>query len=147
MTGRSALSLSFRIIGVVFAVTGLGVALSSAIFVSRAFRVVGTVVDYRVVQNAISLLPAGEPTGMLYYPIVEYSMLPGESRTVIGRTGRAVRAYDTGERVGVLVSFRDAANARINTVFDLWGGSIILGALAALFLLLSVLAPLGFGGS
>lgn len=145
MKGRDLLSLSFRIIGLLFASIGAIIAASTLVFVARAEPVAGTVVDYAVEQNAITFLQGGEPTGLLYYPIVEYAA-GGTEQRVTGRTGRTSRTWEPGERLTVLVAPGDPRNARINTVFGVWGSAIILGGLGALFLLLSVLAPFGFGG-
>lgn len=145
MKGRDLLSLSFRLIGALFASIGALVAVSTLIFLARADPVGATVVDYAVEQNSITFLQGGEPTGLLYYPIVEYRVGADEHR-LTGRTGRTSETWEPGERITVLVARGNPQNARINTVFGVWGGAIILGALGALFLLLSVLAPFGFGG-
>jgi hypothetical protein len=147
MRGKDLLSLSFRVIGLLFAAIGAAVAIWTGMFVGRAEAVPGTVIDYAVEQNAISFMRAAEPTGMLYYPVVRYATTAGETRTLTGRRGRTARTYEIGAEVPVLVSPGDPDDARINTVFGVWGSAIILGGLGALFLLLSVLAPFGFGGS
>ncbi len=146
MTGRDLLSLSFRVIGILFAAVGALSAVSTALFVSRSARVTGTVVDYVVEQNAISLMSSADPTGLLYYPVVEYESASGERHTLTGRSGRPRRVYEVGDPLAVLVSLRDPEEARIDSAFGVWGSSIILGGLGGLFLLLSVLAPQGFGG-
>ncbi len=146
MSGKDLLSLSFRVIGLLFAAIGTASAASTAVYVLRATRVTGTVVDYVVEQNAISLMSSAEPTGLLYYPVVEYESPSGERSTLTGRSGRTRRVYEVGQSLPVLVSLRDSQAARIGTAFGAWGSSIILGGLGALFLLLSVLAPQGFGG-
>ncbi|MFW5826089.1 MAG: DUF3592 domain-containing protein [bacterium] len=145
MKGRDLLSLSFRVIGGLFAGLGAIVAVSTLVFVARAESVTGTVVDYAVEQNSITFLQGSEPTGLLYYPVVEYSAAGTEHR-VTGRTGRTSRTWQPGEGVTVLVSPGNPQNARIDTVLGVWGSAIILGGLGALFLVLSVLAPFGFGG-
>ncbi len=147
MTGKDLLSLSFRVIGLLFAVIGAVAAASTAIYITRAVSVPGVVVDHVVEQNAISLMSAAEPTGLLYYPVVAYDAPSGESHTLTGRSGRTRKVYEAGDSLPVLVSPDDPQDARIDSTFGVWGSSIILGALGALFLLLSVLAPQGFGGS
>lgn len=147
MKTKDLLGLSFRVIGLIFASVGLIAAVNTTIFVSRAQTVRGTVIDYAVEQNSISFLQSGESTGMLYYPIVEYPVRGDASTTITGRSGSPTRTYEPGEQVPVLVSTTNPERARINTVLGVWGTAIILGGLGAVFLLLSVLAPLGFGGS
>ena len=147
MKGRDLLSLSFRVIGLLFAGIGAIVAVSTLFFVSRAYTAPGTVVDHEVEQNAITFLRADERTGLLYYPVVEYRSTSGEMHQVTGRMGRASPRFEEGQQLTVLVAPADPSRARLNTVFGIWGSPIILGGLGALFLLLSLLAPFGFGGS
>lgn len=146
MRAHDLLSLSFRVVGLVFAGIAVIVAVSTAVFVARAQRVEGRVVENRVEQNAITFLRGDEPTGMLYYPVVEYSSGGVEYR-VTGRRGTTSRVYEPGAPATVLVSGRNPERARLDTVSGVWGSAIILGGLGALFLLLSALAPLGFGGA
>jgi hypothetical protein len=146
MRGKDLLSLSFRIIGLLFVAIGAVVAAATTVFVTRAQPVEGRVVDYSVEQNAITFMNSDESTGMLFYPIVEYQAEGGGVHRITGRMGRASRAYDEGTPLTVLVSATDPTDARINTVFGVWGSAIILGGLGAVFLLLSALAPYGFGG-
>ncbi|MFW5741791.1 MAG: DUF3592 domain-containing protein [Spirochaetota bacterium] len=145
MKGRDLLSLSFRVIGALFASIGAIVAASTLVFLAGAEPVAATVVDYAVEQNSITFLQGSEPTGLLYYPIVEYPA-GGEEHRMTGRTGRTSRRWEPGEQLTVLVARGNPQKARINTVFGVWGSAIVLGGLGALFLLLSVLAPFGFGG-
>lgn len=146
MKGRDLLSLSFRVIGLLFAGIAAIVAVSTGVFLGRAVRREGTVVDYRVEQNAITFLRQDGESGILYYPVVEYATADGEALTVTGRTGYTTRPYETGDRVSVLVNPREPGQARLDSTFGVWGSSIVLGGLGALFLLISVLAPFGFGG-
>lgn len=147
MKAKDLLGLSFRVIGLIFASIGAIAAVNTTVFVRRAETVLGTVIDYAVEQNSISFLQSAESTGMLYYPIVEYPASRGRTSRVTGRSGSPTRAYEPGEQIPVLVSTSNPERARINTVLGVWGTAIILGGLGAIFLLLSVLAPLGFGGS
>ncbi len=147
MRSKDLLGLSFRVIGLFFAAVGVIAAVNTVIFVSRAQAVRGTVIDYAVEQNSISFLQSGESTGMLYYPVVEYPVPGGGSDRITARSGRPTPPYEPGEQLPVLVSASNPQRARIDTVLGVWGSAIILGGLGALFLLLSVLAPLGFGGS
>lgn len=147
MRTKDLLGLSFRVIGLIFASVGAIAAVNTTLFVGRAETVSGIVVDYAVEQNSISFLQSGESTGMLYYPVVEYPVRGGGSSRITGRSGSPNRLYEPGERLPVLVSASNPERARINTVLGVWGSAIILGGLGVLFLLLSVLAPFGFGGS
>ena len=146
MNPRDVFGLAFRVIGGVFLLLGSTAAVFTLVFVIQAVRVSGTVIDYAVEQNAIAFLAADDGSGMLYYPVVEYYSQDGERHVVTGRAARMRRVYELGEPVGVLMSPDQPANARINTAFGVWGSAIILGGLGALFVVISLLAPHGFGG-
>ncbi len=146
MNPRDVFGLAFRVIGGVFLLLGSAAAVFTLVFVMRAVHVAGTVIDYEIEQNAIAFLATDEATGLLYYPVVEYRSPDGERLSVTGRAGRMRRVYEIGEPLGVLMSPDQPANARVDTVFGVWGSAIILGGLGALFVLISLLAPHGFGG-
>ncbi len=146
MNPRDVFGLAFRVIGAAFLLLGAGAAVITLMFVIQAEIVTGTVVDYEVEQNAIAFLAADEATGLLYYPVVEYRSPGDERHTVTGRAGRMRRVYEIGEPLDVLMSSDQPANARIHTLFEVWGSVIVLGGLGVIFLLISLLAPHGFGG-
>lgn len=146
MKGTNLLAVAFRLVGLAFAGIAIVVAVTAGVFVAQSRLVSGTVVDFDVIDNSIRFLGGDGQRGLLYYPIVAYK-LDGIDYEVTGSRGRVRPDYEEGELVSVLVSETRPPRARLNTTMGVWGSSIILGGLAALFLLLSVLAPYGFGGS
>ena len=147
MKGRDLLALSFRVIGLVFAVIAGVSAVATLIFVLRAEQTTGVVVDYSVVQNNISFMPGADKTGMLYYPVVAFTATDGAEYRLTGRSGRTSRRYPVGEQLPVLYSAERPAEGRLATLMGVWGTAIILGGLGAIFLVLGLAAPHGFGGS
>lgn len=146
MSGKNLLSLAFRVVGLVFAVFAAAVTIFTLAFVLRADRVVGVVVDHSSVQNKITVMPRSGPTGVLYYPVIAYALSGGDEYLFTGPSGRPDPQFKVGQEVQVLVSGSNAADARLNTLLGVWGTSIILGGLAAIFFILSLAAPMGFGG-
>lgn len=146
MTGKNLLSLAFRIVGLAFAVIAAVVAAFSLAFVLRSDHAVGVVVDYSSVQNQITVMPRSDQTGVLYYPVIAYTISGGDEHVFTGPSGRPNPQFQVGQEVSVLVSRFDAGDVRLNTLLGVWGTPIILGGLAAIFLILSLAAPIGFGG-
>ncbi len=147
MKGRDLLALSFRLVGLVFAVIAAVSATVTLLFVLRAERTAGVVIDYSIVQNSISFMPGSDATGMLFYPIVAYTAADGAEYRLTGRSGRPNRRYAPGEELPVLYSANNASEGRLDTVMGVWGTAIIMGGLAAIFVVLGFAAPHGFGGS
>lgn len=146
MTGRNLLALSFRIVGLVFGVLAAVTAVYSAVFVARSYLSDGTVVGHSTVRNSISVMPESESTGVLYYPVVAYHDTSGAERRFTGPRGRSAPAFKDGESVRVRVSAVRPDDARLATVLGVWGSTVVLSAIAAIFLLLGYAAPYGFGG-
>ena len=144
MTGKNLLSLAFRIVGLTFAVIAAVVAAVTLTFVIGSVASAGIVVDHASVQNQISVMPAGDQTGVLFYPVIEYTNATGSRAVFTGPRGQSTPRFQIGEEVPILVSQSGAV--RLNTVLGVWGTPIILGCLAAIFLILGLAAPLGFGG-
>jgi hypothetical protein len=142
MTGREVLSVAFRLVAFAF----FGAALVSGIGSYRLVRngnlVAGEIIDIAVEQNAVPLMRADEPTGIMTYPVVAYERA-GQTYQI---RGRVPGSYVVGQQVDLLVSSRNPSRARLDTLLGVWGGPIIFGGLSLLFLGLSVLAPRGFGG-
>ena len=145
MRGNNLLGVAFRLVGLAFAGIAIVVAVAAGVFVAQSRAVSGTVIEHAVIDNSIRFGTVSG-SGLLYYPVVSYQ-LNGEWHEFTGRRGRARPDPDKGDEVLILVSESRPPAARMNTTMGVWGSSIILGGLAALFLLLSVLAPLGFGGT
>lgn len=146
MTGRNLLALAFRIISLVFGVLAAVTTVYSAVFVARSYLSNGTVVGHSTIRNSISVMPESESTGVLYYPVVAYRDASGEERRFTGSRGRSAPAFEDGESVQVRVSTVRPDDARLATVLGVWGRAVVLGAIAAIFLLLGYAAPYGFGG-
>jgi hypothetical protein len=141
------MSLSFRVIGLIFLGFATVALIGSARFFSNALVSEGTVVGVRTEQSAAPLIPAEEGSGVTYYPIVEYVGPDGLIRQFEGRAGSQRQIYSVDETVSILVRDGNPESARINSFFNVWGRAIVTGGLGVIFLLVGFLSPLGFGGS
>jgi hypothetical protein len=146
MRGRDLLSLSFRVVALVFVALAGGAAVNTWIFLANSVETVGVVTGFDTRQNAIGLMPEGNATGIISYPVVEYRS-GSETYQLTGRSGVSVDETPPGTQVRLRVSGADPGSARIATLMGTWGSPIILAAIGVLFVLLGVLAPFGFGGA
>lgn len=146
MSGRNLLGLAFRLIGLVFTASAIGVGGVTLSFVLRSDQLTGTVIEHSPVQNSISFMPGSDQTGILYYPVVRYTTPDGQERQLTGPRGRSSPRFAVGDPVPVYVLNSEPGNARLGTLMGVWGTAIILAAVALIFFLISLAAPLGFGG-
>ena len=146
MSGRDLLTLSFRLIAALFFAVAIGVVVQVLLFLGGSTRTEGMVVSLATVENSIRFVGGDEPTGVLYYPVVAYPGDDGVVYEITGRRGTSRPVYHPGEAVGVIYRDADPSDARLDTFMGIWGSAVILAACGLVFLLISVVAPLGFGG-
>jgi hypothetical protein len=147
-SAKQLFGLLFNGIGVILVIIGLVQLAGTAIFLGNARSASGTVTDYERVQNQIAFL---EGTGYLYYPVVEFRAPGGEMIAFSSPSGRPEKAYEVGSTVRVLYNPSDAARARIDAFWSIWGRTVVFAGLGVLFFIIGLLAPHGFrrsgGGS
>jgi hypothetical protein len=120
----------FIVIGVLVFTAGLLDWDGKQAFVARAVHVDGTVVAIRG--------PAGS---FRSYPVVRYADPQGHTHLLDAHESSAPSAYTVGEKVSVLIDPEDPNvedTATIDGFFELWGGSTILMALGATFVLIAL---------
>lgn len=69
----------------------------------------------------------------MYYPRVRFVTSSGTPVEFTGSVGSSPPGFDVGEEVAVLYDPTDPAGARIDTFFQLWFGTLVLGALGLVF--------------
>jgi hypothetical protein len=77
----------------------------------------------------------------MYYPRVRYVTRSGNPVEFTGSVGSSPPAFDVGEAVGVLYDPAAPEKARIDTFFQLWFPSLLLGGIGLVF------AAIGGGGA
>lgn len=147
MNGRELMSLAFRLIGLIFLGFAAVALVGSLRFTSSAVGITATVVDVRTEQSTATFVPPEEGSGITYYPVIEYTGPDGIVRQFEGRAGSQRAVYTPGDSIAILVSESNPESARVNAVFSVWGRAIVTGGLGVGFLLIGLLAPLGFGGA
>ncbi len=99
-------------------------AFTSSAFVSRAQVAAGNVVDLERSTSSDSVV---------YHPVVRYRLATGQERVLRGSVGSSPPAYQVGEPVEVLYDPGLPEDARLRSVFSLWGGPLILLGMGGVF--------------
>jgi len=127
---------SVAIVKWVFTLVGLGMLVGAALlylntrsFLARASVAPGVVID---------LVASRSSDSITYRPVVRFSTAVGERVEFASGTSSNPPSYAKGEAVEVLYSPNQPRDAKINGVFSLWGGSLILGGMGGVFLLIGV---------
>jgi hypothetical protein len=118
-------------------------AVSTARFLSEAEVAAGTVIDLERVQNAAPL--TAKDAGILYYPRIEYKH-PVAGRIVFtARAGANPPTYEAGQTIDVLYDPRNPEEHRIESFWEIWGRSLIVGGTGLGFALVGLVYFVGFG--
>ena len=144
---KNVLSLFFFVVAGLLLVLGAVSAVGTAVFLMRAEPTTATVMDYEIVENAAPFMATRSGAGFLYYPIVQFETPAGDSATFTADQGHRERPYETGAGVDVLYNPNSPQDGRIANFWGLWGRVAILVGLGAVFAVLGVLTPYGFGRS
>lgn len=117
---------------IIFSLVGLGLLGGAAFmlndtraFLAQAYNAQGVVVD---------LIPRrGSEGGTTYAPKFQFNNAQGQSFTVENGPSSSPPAYERGEQVRVLYVPGKEAEAKIDSFFSLWFGSLMMGILGSVF--------------
>ncbi len=119
----------FTFIGIAMLAGALYIYDDTRSFLSEAVRTEGTVVNF---------MQAYSRRGITYAPVVHFVNRNNETVVFVSSTATNPPGYATGEKVEVLYFPAKPQEARINSFFSLWGGSVILGVMGSVFFLIGV---------
>ena len=119
----------FILVGVSLLIGSYFIYQNNKSFVSEAILTEGTVVDLQRTRSSDS-------NSYHYRPVVLFTIKTGESIEFISSTGSNPASYTKGEKVEVLYDPSDPQSARIKEFFSLWGTTVILGSMGAVFFLI-----------
>ncbi len=97
---------------------------SSQRFIAQALVAEGTVIE---------LISSRSSDSITYRPRVTFSAQDGQRYEFVSSSGSNPPSYSRGERVTVLYSADNPNNAQLNGFFSLWGLTLILGVMGAVF--------------
>lgn len=142
---KNVLSLFFFVVAGLLLVAGAISAVGTGIFLIGAETTTAGVIDYEIVENAAPFMATRPGGGVLYYAIVQFETPRGDSGTFTADQGHRQRPYEEGAPIDVLYNPDRPEDARVADFWGLWGRVAILVGLGAVFALLGVLTPYGFG--
>lgn len=122
--------LVFLVIGAILVAIGLLMGSSSIDLYSSGIKTEGTVTNMVARRDS--------PTDMTdmsvsYYPVILFTTEGGTAIQYQSNVGSSPPAYQVGEIVEVLYKPGNPQNASINSFFQLWGATAILGGIGLLF--------------
>ncbi len=131
-----------KLISVFFSIIGIGM-LIGAFFITQStldFKSKAQLIEGQVLKN----VQRRSKDSYTYYPIVAFITPDGRQVEFMSSTGSKPPSYAAGETVEVLYLPDNTEDARINSFFSLWFGSIVLGIMGSVFFLIGAgLAILG----
>ena len=133
------------LISMLFLIVGLGAVFFSYIsftgsqkFIKTSISADGTVTD--IVQQTNTSDTNGRTTiSYTYAPKISFTASDGKTYTFISSTSSNPSPYHDEETIKILYDPQNPYNAQINSFFDLWGLSIILGGLGVVFGIIGIL--------
>ncbi len=117
----------FTFVGIAMLAGALFLYQGTRSLLTEAARAEGTVVNF---------MQAYSSHGVTYAPVVHFVNRNNETIVFVSSTATNPPGYAKGEKVEVLYFLTKPQEARINSFFSLWGGSVILGAMGAIFFLI-----------
>ena len=101
-------------------------------FVTHAIKAQG-----KIVRNELRS-SGGRHAGMLYHPVFTFRDAHGSVYTVESGTGTGQPDYEVGETVPVLYLADQPARAQIDSLFSIWGMTLIIFLFAVLLWIVGV---------
>jgi len=120
----------FLVLGSGFLVMGVVLGLITSNFVENGRQAQATVVSLQAVSG---------DNGVTYAPVFQYSGADGREHTVTSHASSSPAGFSVGERVNILYSSKDPEDARIDTLWQLWGFPLIFCPLGGLFALVGAI--------
>ncbi len=131
-----------KLISILFSLIGIGMLIGTY-FITQStldFTAEAQLTEGQVIKN----VQRRSEDSYTYYPVVAFIAPDGRQIQFMSSTGSKPPSYDVGERVEVLYRPDNIEDARINSFFSLWFGSIIFGIMGSVFFFIG--AGLAFFG-
>ena len=148
VNGRPLSPVGKVVVCIILTLVGIG-ALVGAYFLSdqtRTFLKVaahtqGEVLDL-IREPMTNKSGSRRESSTVYFPEIGFTTASGIRVEFKGSSGSSSPSYYRGQKVDILYDPAAPNNARINSWFELWGPSIIVGIFGIIFLLIGILPAL-----
>ncbi len=127
MKDLDILKYMFMLFGIAKMAVALFLYQGTQSFLTEAARAEGTVVNFMQTDSS---------HGVTYAPVVHFVNRNNETTVFVSSTSSNPPGYEKGEKVEVLYFPAKPQDARINSFFSLWGGSVIFGVMGTIFFLI-----------
>ncbi|AUG07145.1 DUF3592 domain-containing protein [Pseudomonas sp. S09G 359] len=115
----------FSAVGIILLVGGFLAYKNTSDFLLDAISAQGTVTGLEQSRSSDSVS---------YYPIVSFIGINGQPVKFRSSVGSSRSSYAVGEKVEVLYSSSDPAGAKLKSFFALWGATLVMAIMGAVFL-------------
>ncbi len=123
MNSLSKIKNGFLVLAIILTIPSVYLFVKSALFVSSGIETSGEILSVR---------SSSSENGTTYLPTVGYEyegqLLEFESNAGTGNRHK----YIQGKIISILVNPRNPKNAKVNSTWELWAGTIVVGGLALL---------------
>ena len=119
----------FTLVGIGMLVGAFVIYKNTSAFLAEASKTEGTVIDLAQSRSSDSIT---------YKPVVRFIDQNGRATEFVSTTGSNPPSYSKGQKVEVLYRPTASEDARINSFFSLWFGSLVLGGMGGTFFLIGL---------
>ncbi len=123
------IAIVFSIVGLVFLITSFVISIPTYLFVNKAVKTYGVVVDFQIKTTR----------GTTYHPIVRFKTAAGKEIQYISWVGSSPPAYQKGEKIEIFYNSDNPHEVKINSLLSLWLLPIIFTPIGGIFFLLGIL--------
>ena len=124
MKSINVIKYVFAIVGAAMLAGAFALYNNTASFLDRSATAQGTVVE---------LIRSRSSDSTSYYPVVQFRAASGREIEFQSNSGSNPPSYNRGAQVTVLYEPANPEDAKIDGFFSLWGGTLIVGILGAVF--------------
>lgn len=124
------------LIKVIFLIVGLGMLAGSFYWAQQTQQFLQSAVKTK--GEVIDLLRSRSSDSTTYKPVVRFNTAEGQEIEWVSNVSSNPPSYQRGESVEILYSSAAPQDAKINSFFGLWGGSVIIGILGSVFFLIAM---------
>jgi hypothetical protein len=127
------------VFGVIFFIIGAGILIGGGFTVKNIISFLDN--SIKTEGNVINIIQSRSSDGgnLMYSPEVSFVDAKGQTITFGSNTSSSVSTYKIGEKVSVLYRKDNSQDAKINTFFQIWFGSIMVVFLGGIFFLIGLI--------
>lgn len=133
MSAKKLLSILFATLGLGMIITAYIWYSSTSAFLNQTHVAQGTVVDLQRIRSSNTTT---------YKPVVSFKTQAGAQIRFTSSFASSPPLFDKGEKVSVVYLKSDPKQAKVKRFISLWGGTFVVFAIGAIFLMIAAVITL-----